>query len=137
MPLPMKTGGSLGLGRDSMRDSNANVRARHSSVGRASTEVMKLVTAASSIMLPFSSCVFMPELRATDRDLDRARTAPVAGEGDRVDLSLVLYIFLLSPCNILQSNYQNVKLAMVYVCMTPFLSINIKGCYSCAFNLID
>ena len=66
-----------------MRDSKAKVRARHSSEDRDSIEVMKLETAASSIMFPCSSCVLIVDedaLRATERDLDRARAFP--GDGD-------------------------------------------------------
>lgn len=72
MPLPMNAGGSLGFGRDSINDSNANVLARHSSEGSDSMDVTKLGIGPSSIMLPCSSCVLIPP-RATDRDLDRAR----------------------------------------------------------------
>ena len=91
IPFPIKAGGSLSLGRDSIRDSKARVRARHSSGGRDSMEVMKLQTAASSIMLPFSSWTLIDEPCVTDLDLDRALA--FAGDWDRDD-PLPLYILL-------------------------------------------
>ena len=92
----MNTGGSLALGRDSIKDSNARVRALHSSEGRESIDVTKFDTAASSIIFPCSSCVFIAEddFRTTDRDLERARA--LAGEGDRVARPLYMLVFVLN-----------------------------------------
>lgn len=81
--LPLFVPDNPDPGKASMSASKAMVRARHSSLGRASSALVKVDMASSSIILPWSSCVRNAELVLPDADPDADLPDPLTREEER------------------------------------------------------